>query len=80
MVKWELTAKYVDIGIYGGSNPSKLWSEKNKSTGLTAWDDLISRASKGWELVSVTPLGVFHGETKYLLYTFKRPIVEDVEI
>jgi len=73
-----LSTYYVDIDTGGFSvnvDLSVLWTRKDKKTGKTAWDELKELATKGWELVSVTPIvtSISSGYTKYLLYTFKRP-------
>ena len=60
-------------------DPSIIWTEKNKDTGKSIWDQLQEFAAQGWELVSVTPLAggtSINGGgagTTILLYTFKRP-------
>ena len=80
MVKWDLRTEYVKIGTFGGCDPSKIWNVKDKSSGLSAWDGLKTLAREGWELVSVTPLAHANGETIYVLYTFKRPILDNRDI
>jgi len=50
-----------------------IWSKKDKKTGRTQWNTLTDLASKGWELVDVTPITV-GGTTSEILYTFKRPV------
>jgi hypothetical protein len=70
MKKWDLATYYVNIVDRKGYDPSNIWTRKNKD-GKTDWDTLADYALQGWELVSVTPIG-FEGNTKYVLYTFKR--------
>jgi len=41
MTKWQLATYYVDVAsMIGGCNPSKIWNDKDKKTGKTAWDEL----------------------------------------
>ena len=65
---------------FGSSDPSLVWKNKNQQ-GKTGWDELINYGKNGWELVSVTPITENATEasyTSYLVYTFKRPIEEEV--
>ncbi len=77
MTQWELNTYHVNIGMSTfNPTPSFVWTEKNKKTGKTAWDDLTAMAADGWELVSVTPISGSNSGlsfTTYLVYTFKRP-------
>jgi hypothetical protein len=77
MTKWELSSYYKSIraidGSYVGSDPSVIWTNKDKKTGKTSWDELKAMAADGWELVSVTPIAAGASGTDYLPYTFKRP-------
>ncbi|MHB1455003.1 MAG: zinc-ribbon domain-containing protein [Saccharofermentanales bacterium] len=55
-----------------------LWTKKNEK-GLDACDIISEFGTKGWELVSVTPIsnGTYDntsGTTSELLFVFKRPI------
>lgn len=74
MVKWELTTylAYIQEGVLNTVMPTVIWRKKKEDTGKTAWEELNALANEGWELVSVTPVTCSEN-TKYLLYTFKRP-------
>jgi DNA invertase Pin-like site-specific DNA recombinase len=76
MTKWELKSMVCSIsseGFIGGRDVSVIWSQKDRNTGKTNWDELKEIANDGWELVSVTPIASNQGTTIDLLYTFKRP-------
>jgi hypothetical protein len=70
MKKWDLATYYANIVDRKGYDPSNIWTRKNED-GKTDWDTLCDYAQQGWELVSVTPVDN-EGNTKYILYTFKR--------
>jgi len=73
MASWDLATYYVDVSPgFSAPNPSAVWTNKDKKTGKTGWDELKALAADGWELVSVVPVN-HGGGTTYLLYTFKRP-------
>lgn len=80
--KWEYTATYAQIaglGFGGSTDPSAVWTHKDKETGKSEWDKIVGMGKKGWELISVTPIAadsLHNNHTKYLLYTFKRPLEE----
>jgi hypothetical protein len=71
MQKWELYV--VACGLGFGAKVTDIWSKKDKKTGETKWDMLTGLASRGWELIDVTPVNL-GGTTSEILYTFKRPI------
>jgi hypothetical protein len=80
--KWEYNTIKVYIirkGLKGGSDPSMVWTEKDKE-GKTTWDSIKDLGKNGYELVSVTPItdrGIQSSHTTFLVYTFKRPIEEE---
>lgn len=74
MPGWEITARVVDVVQHGGPFPYKIWRDKHPETGKSDWDDLKQLSADGWELVGITPITVTTSITKYLMYTFKRPL------
>lgn len=76
MTKWEMTTKVVDIISTSIPSPWMIWDNKDPKTGRTDWDVIKELSASGWEVVSVTPITISTGNTKYLLYTFKRPLLE----
>lgn len=72
MTKWELASYVAHGGMIGPIDISSLYTNKDKKTGKTAWNDLTDMAADGWELVSVTPISL-GGTTTSVLFSFKRP-------
>jgi hypothetical protein len=86
--KWEYSSivgeiRKVEKGLTGSiySDPRMVWTNKDKD-GETTWDTIKAFGIKGWELISVTPIindNATSSYTKSLLYTFKRPMEEQME-
>ncbi len=52
-----------------------LW-EKRREDDTTGYDELMNYANDGWELAIITPI-IADGNTRQLLFTFKRPLQKD---
>lgn len=78
MTKWEIafqTSLYLETHE-GASGPdiADLWNSYD-ANGMTTFENVKQISEDGWELVSVMPV-MIRGETRQVLFTFKRPIQE----
>jgi hypothetical protein len=74
---WELTMYLSRFltgrGLSTQPDASKLWTEKNDD-GTSDFTKIVAMSKDGWELVSVTPITGQSGETRHILFTFKRAL------
>jgi len=69
MLKWNYSMKFCSVS---SSSPEFIWKHKYKD-GTSDFDGIAELGREGWELVAVTPLANYNGETTTLLFTYKRP-------